>query len=194
MINKIDFYFDFISPYAYLAHKKIKKIEESSKNLNFVYKPILLGGLHKLAGITAPAFIEQKNNYMIKDCAMVAKKFNINFKFNSKFPISTVNLMRGVLILKDDILKNYIDAFFDAYWEFDINLSEKNEFVKIINKLNLNEENFFKEINNQKVKDDLRNRTDKAFEKKVFGSPTFIVNNKIFWGQDRLEYAIDEFR
>ena len=194
MINKIDFYFDFISPYAYLAHKKIKKIEESSKNLNFVYKPILLGGLHKLAGITAPAFIEQKNNYMIKDCAMVAKKFNINFKFNSKFPISTVNLMRGVLILKDDILKNYIDAFFDAYWEFDINLSEKNEFVKIINKLNLNEENFFKEINNQKIKDDLRNRTDKAFEKKVFGSPTFIVNNKIFWGQDRLEYAIDEFR
>ena len=194
MTNKIDFYFDFVSPYAYIAHKKIRKIEKTSKNLSFVYKPILLGGLHKLVGITAPAFIKQKSDYMTQDCKMVARKFNINFKFNSKFPISSVNLMRGVLILNDGILKNYIDACFDAYWKLDINLSEKNELVKIVNKLDLNEEYFFKEINNQKVKDDLRNKTEEAFEKKIFGAPTFFVNNKIFWGQDRLEYAIDEFR
>ena len=59
-MNKfIDFYFDFISPYSYLAHKRIREIQKEKK-IEFVYKPILLGGLHNLAGITAPALIKSK--------------------------------------------------------------------------------------------------------------------------------------
>ena len=76
MTKSIDFYFDFISPYSYLAYKKIIKLEE----LNINYKPILLGGLHKLGGITAPAFNERKMKNMKNDCELVAKKmiFNLN--------------------------------------------------------------------------------------------------------------------
>ena len=51
---------------------------------------------------------------------------------------------------------------------------------------------FFEDISNQKVKDELKSLTDKAFQNDVFGAPTFIVNNKLFWGQDRLEYALEE--
>ena len=76
MIKSIDFYFDFISPYSYLAFKKLKK-ENSQVNIN--YKPILLGGLHKLGGITAPAFNERKMKNMKNDCELVAKKNNIEF-------------------------------------------------------------------------------------------------------------------
>ena len=72
MTKEIDFYFDFISPYSYLAHHKIKTI----KNVNFNYKPVLVGGLHNLQGITAPAFIKAKLKHMISDCDLIAKKEN----------------------------------------------------------------------------------------------------------------------
>ena len=78
MTRKIDFYFDFISPYSYLAHKKIKIIRKE-KNINFNYKPILVGGLHNLQGITAPTFIKSKLKHMISDCNLIAKKNNIDF-------------------------------------------------------------------------------------------------------------------
>ena len=81
MSKSIDFYFDFISPYSFLAHKRIKKIEKT-ENIKFTYKPILLGGLHNLIGITAPAFINSKAKFMFRDCKMVSRKFNIKFKFN----------------------------------------------------------------------------------------------------------------
>ena len=73
MIKEIDFYFDFISPYTYLAHKKIQSLTDSIK-VN--YKPILLGGLHNLGGITAPAFIKPKLKHMINDCVLIAKKIS----------------------------------------------------------------------------------------------------------------------
>ena len=52
---------------------------------------------------------------------------------------------------------------------------------------------FFKNIENQKIKDELKKLTNNAFEKDIFGAPTFVVNDKIFWGQDRLDYALDEY-
>ena len=64
---------------------------------------------------------------------------------------------------------------------------------KLIRDLNIDSEEFFQSIKEQSVKDKLIKLTTDAFEKEVFGTPTFIVNNKIFWGQDRLEYALEEF-
>ena len=66
MTNLLDFYFDFISPYSYLAYKRLKKINLDNK-ININYKPILLGGLHKLGGITAPAFNQRKMKNMKND-------------------------------------------------------------------------------------------------------------------------------
>jgi len=107
MIKSIDFYFDFVSPYSFLAHKRIRKIENEEK-IKFIYKPILLGGLHNLIGITAPAFINPKAKFMVRDCKMVANKFDIKFKFNSKFPINSLNLLRGLLSINSDKKKTYI--------------------------------------------------------------------------------------
>ena len=115
MTKSIEFYFDFVSPYSFLAHKKIRKIE-NNENIKFIYKPILLGGLHNLIGITAPAFINPKAKFMVRDCKMVAKKFEIKFTFNPLFPINSINLMRGFLSINPDKKNTYIDYFFDAYF------------------------------------------------------------------------------
>ncbi len=188
MNNYIDFYFDIISPYAYIAYKKILK----RKNILLNYKPIFLGGLHNLAGIEAPAFNKYKMNNMKNDCDLVALKNNIEFKWNSKFPINSLNLMRGYLCVNEDKQDQYLNCFFDAYWKDNQDLSNSKNIDNLLNNLKIDSHKFYQFIKEQTIKDKLIKLTTEAFQKKVFGAPTFIVNNKIFWGQDRLEYALEE--
>ena len=189
MTRKIDFYFDFISPYSYLAHQKIK----TNKDVNFNYKPVLVGGLHNLQGITAPAFIKAKLKHMISDCDLIAKKDETTFIWNSKFPINSLNIMRGYLFLNNEAKGVYLNKMFDAYWKDDLDIS-KEEILKIVlEKCKINSNDFFEGIKNPKIKEELKIITQEAHDKEIFGAPTFVVNNKIFWGQDRLEFALDEY-
>jgi|TARA_B110001452_G_scaffold264677_1_gene268071 2-hydroxychromene-2-carboxylate isomerase len=192
MNKPFDFYFDFVSPYSFLAHKEIRKIEKKYQ-IKMKYKPILLGGLHNLHNIKAPAFIPAKAKFMIRDCKMVANKQKIDFKFNSYFPIKTLNLMRGVLVAQEDDCKSfYIDTIFNSIWNDGLNMNDQNIIDKILKNMNVNPKTFFLRSMSQNIKDQLKKKTSDAFEKGVFGAPTFFINNKIFWGQDRLEFAIIE--
>ena len=192
MNNSFQFFFDFISPYSFLAHKEIRKIEKKY-NIKVNYMPILLGGLHNLHKITPPAFIPSKARFMIRDCKMVAEKKNIKFKFNSYFPIKSLNLMRGVFIAEEDDVKSfYIDNIFDAIWRDGLNMNDQNIIDKVLKNLNINPKTFMLRCMTQINKEKLKTYTQEAFDKGIFGAPTFYVKNKIFWGQDRLEYAINE--
>ena len=192
MTKSIDFYFDIISPYAYLAYKQIISLKKERK-IQFNYKPILLGGLHKLAEITAPAFNEFKMKNMKNDCNIVALKKNIEFLWNDKFPINSIKIMRGYLSIDEEIKEIYLETFFNAYWKDNIDFNNIESFKKLLNTINLDSDKFFKDIEKNEIKEKLKEITELAFKKEVFGAPTFIVNDKLFWGQDRLEYAIEEF-
>jgi len=190
MTKEIDFYFDFISPYTYLAHKKIQSLP---KDIKINYKPILLGGLHNLQGITAPAFIKPKLKHMISDCNLIAKKDKSNFIWNSKFPINSLNIMRGYLYINVEKKDLYLNIMFDAYWKDNLDISNEGIFKTLLEKCKIEVISFFNGIKDTKIKDELKSVTQKAHEKGVFGAPTFIVNDKIFWGQDRLEFVLDEY-
>tara|TARA_B100001093_G_scaffold163852_1_gene156210 strand:- start:2 stop:586 length:585 start_codon:yes stop_codon:yes gene_type:complete len=192
MIKKIDFYFDFISPYSYLAHKKIKDIKQK-RGIDFDYKPVLIGGLHNLQGITAPAFIKPKLNHMMNDCKLIAKKNNCKFTWNINFPINSLNIMRGYIFINNEIKDLYLNIMFDAYWKDNLDIANEKIFKKLLIKCKINISEFFDGIKNIKIKDELKNVTQEAYDKEIFGAPTFVVNNKIFWGQDRLDFALDEF-
>ena len=192
MTKSFDFYFDFISPYSFLAYKKLKSLNKNN-NININYKPILLGGLHKLGDITAPAFNERKMKNMKNDCELVAKKNSIEFKWNNKFPVNSLNLMRGYLVLSKELKKKFFDLCFDAYWKDNVDLSDKKNLENVLDNCSINKDTFFKDIQDQKIKDELKQLTESAFKKDIFGAPTFVVNNQIFWGQDRLDYALDEY-
>ena len=192
MIKPLEFYFDFISPYSFLAHKQIKKIEDK-EGIKIIYKPVLLGGLHNLHGIKAPAFIPAKAKHMVRDCKLIAEKNNIRFKFNSYFPIRSLNLMRGVLVAEEDnVKKYYIDNIFNNIWQDGLNMNDTIVIQKILQNLNINPKTFSLRTTSSLIKDLLKKRTNDAYEKGVFGAPTFLVNNKIFWGQDRIEFALKE--
>mgnify|MGYP001365715053 FL=1 len=194
MTKFIDFYFDFSSPYAYIGYKEIKKLEKKN-SFKIKFMPIFLGGLHNAAGITPAAFIKLKSKYMIEDTKLVSKKKNISFHFNSYFPIKTINFMRGVLIAeKDNSEKNFVEKIFNAIWMDGLNMNDSIVINKVLKNIDLNPEIFLKKVSDQKVKDKLRKLTDDALKKKIFGVPAFVVNKKMFWGQDRLSYAIDEIK
>ena len=190
MTKELDFYFDFISPYTYLAYKKIQSLP---KNIKINYKPILLGGLHNLEGITAPAFIRPKLKHMINDCLLIAKKNNFYFKWNSKFPINSLNIMRGYFVINLNNKDKYIETMFNAYWKDDLDISKEEILKPLLDQCKIDKNIFFKTIKDLVIKENLKEATKNAHEKGIFGAPTFIVNNKIFWGQDRLEFALDEY-
>ena len=189
MTKKIDFYFDFISPYSFLAHKKIISSNDRNK---FNYKAILLGGLHNLGGITAPAFNERKMKNMKNDCNLIAKKNKIEFIWNDKFPINSLYLMRGYLFVNVDKKDKYFDLCFDAYWKNNEDISKEETIKNILSKCEIKTTDFETGIKDQKIKDELKDLTNIAFQNDIFGAPTFVVNGNLFWGQDRLEYALDE--
>ena len=191
MSKHIDFYFDFISPYSYLAHKKI--INLNQRNI-FNYKAILLGGLHNLGEVIAPAFNEKKMKNMKNDCILISKRNKIPFKWNEKFPINSLHLMRGFLVIDNNKKNKFIDLCFDAYWKDNLDISIEKNIKKILSDCEIDHDYFEKSIKELVIKNKLKELTSEAFKLDVFGAPTFLVNNKLFWGQDRLEYAIDELK
>ena len=180
MNKSFDFYFDFVSPYSFIAHKKIRRLEKKT-SIKIKYKPILLGGLHNLHNIKAPAFIPAKAKFMIRDCKMIADREKIKFKFNSYFPIKSLNLMRGVLVAQEDDFKSfYIDSIFNAIWKDGLNMNDQNIVDKILKNLEINPKTFLLRSSSQNIKENLKNRTNDAFEKGIFGSPSFLLIIKFF--------------
>ena len=192
MTKNLDFYFDFISPYSYLAFKRLNLLNRDNK-INIMYRPILLGGLHNLGKITPPAFNERKLKNMKNDCELVASKNNIEFKWNLKFPINSLYLMRGYLAVDENLKKKFFENCFDAYWKDNLDISDEETVDNIIKKSGLDKKKFLDDIKKNDIKEMLKKLTTNAFKKDIFGAPTFVVNNKIFWGQDRLDYAVDEY-
>ena len=131
MTKIIDFYFDFISPYSYLAYKRLCSLNKDNI-ININYKPILLGGLHNLGKITPPAFNKHKLKNMKNDCEMVAIKNKIKFQWNIKFPINSLYLMRGYLVIDNKFKKKYLELCFDAYWKDNIDISSQENLIKIL--------------------------------------------------------------
>ena len=143
--------------------------------------------------LKAPAFIPAKAKHMIRDCKLIAEKNNIKFKFNSYFPIRSLNLMRGVFVAEEDNFKSYyIDNIFDSIWQDGLNMNDENIIQKVLKNLNVNPKTFTLRATSSSIKESLKKRTSEAYEKGIFGAPTFVSNNKLFWGQDRIEFVLKE--
>tara|TARA_X000001036_G_scaffold385696_1_gene380350 strand:+ start:64 stop:378 length:315 start_codon:yes stop_codon:yes gene_type:complete len=101
--------------------------------------------------------------------------------------------MRGVLVAEEDNIKSYyIDVIFNTIWQDGLNMNDEIVIQKILKNINVNPKTFVLRTTSSLIKDSLRKKTNDAYEKGVFGAPTFVANNKIFWGQDRIEFALKE--
>ena len=101
--------------------------------------------------------------------------------------------MRGFLVIDKSKKDKFIDTCFDSYWKDNVDISIEENIQKILENCEIEKNSFRKDIDNPKTKDELKKLTSEAFDNDIFGAPTFVTKNKLFWGQDRLNYALDEF-
>ena len=101
--------------------------------------------------------------------------------------------MRGVFVAEEDNFKSYyIDNIFNAIWQDGLNINDENILQKILKNLNVNPKTFLLRVSSSSIKDLLKKKTSEAYEKGIFGAPSFVSNNKIFWGQDRIDFVLNE--
>lgn len=188
MSKNIIFYFDYGSPATYLAWTQMNNIIQEA-NANITMIPMLLGGVFKETGNASPATVPAKGKWMMADLKKHAKLYNVTFNSNSFFPINTLNLMRGAIAAnKMNIFDKYSEAIFSGIWVKDINLGDVTILQKYLAENNIDTDELFKLAQSDEVKTELINNTKSAVEKGVFGAPTFIVDNEIIFGQDRLNF------
>ena len=188
---KIEFHFDFGSPNAYLTHLVIPDIEKRL-GIKFKYVPILLGGVFKLTNNAAPAEtlagIRNKVEYQEIETRRFIKKHKITkFKRNPFFPVNTLKLMRGAAsLLGEDDFRHYVDQIFMHMWEEPKKMDEDAVFRTALISSGLPAQKILESVIQPEIKSRLLHLTSQSVEKGTFGSPTFFLDDEIFFGKDKL--------
>ena len=188
MTKTVTFYFDYGSPATYLAWTQINNIiEEANATLTMI--PMLLGGVFKETGNVSPATVPAKGKWMNNDLKKHAELYNVEFNSNSFFPINTLNLMRGAIAAQNmDIFQKYSEAIFTGIWVKDVNLGDISILQDYLDKSDINTVKLFDLAQSDEVKTILIQNTKEAVAKGVFGAPTFLIDDELIFGQDRLNF------
>ena len=189
MTKTVEFYFDFGSPNAYLAYKRLRAILERT-GAALAYRPMLLGGVFKATGNASPMTVELKSKWSTFDLPMWARYYGVPFKPNPFFPINTLALMRGAVAAQiDGIFERYHPAIYKAMWVDGRNLNDMAEVAAVLGEAGLDARKVGGRIQDQDVKDRLKATTDEAVARGVFGAPTSFVGDMMFFGNDRLPFV-----
>lgn len=195
MVERVEFFFDLISPYSYLAHTQLGRICREVE-AELIYRPILLGAVHKASGAKAATEIPAKERYMWRDLRLWAEYYGVPMQFPEPFPFRTLKTMRAAVWLQE---QNALDAFtreaFALYWQESgapKGLEEADEdgpLTEVARRLGIPPEDLLEGASSPEVKEVLKEATGEALERGLFGAPTFFVAGEMFWGNDRLHFV-----
>ena len=189
MAKRVEFYFDVGSPSGYLAWTQLPAIAREA-GAEIDYRPILLGGIFKATGNTSPAEVPAKGRYLSMDLARFARRYDVPLVYNSAFPINTIGLMRGAVAAQQaGQLEAYLDVIYPAFWARDVDLGKPEEVVRCLRERDLDTEFLMRRTQEDDVKVALRQLSDAAVARGLFGIPTMFVDDEMFFGQDRLEFV-----
>lgn len=194
-METVEFYYDLVSPYSYLAHREVSRIcEEYGAEL--ALKPMLLGAVHNAVGLQAPVEIKPKARYQTKDIQRWAEQYGLPMDFPSPFPFRTLKTMRAAMFLKD---RGELEAFtreaFALYWEeggAPKGLEEADEdgpVSEVARRIGVEPDEVLAGASAPEAKEALKYSTSGALERGVFGAPAFFVGDEMFWGNDRLHFV-----
>jgi 2-hydroxychromene-2-carboxylate isomerase len=189
MPNPIDFYFDFSSPYSFLASEQIEAIA-ARHGRAVTFRPILLGVVFRSSG-SAP-LTEQygpKARYSVMDFERSARFAGVAYRHPSKFPIGAVAAARAVLWLqrhRPEQANPFVHAVFRAFFQDDRDISDPAVVAAIAQSIGLDGGRLVEAAQAPEIKDALRRQVEDAIAFGVFGAPTIVVDGEVFWGNDRL--------
>jgi 2-hydroxychromene-2-carboxylate isomerase len=190
MPSPVDFYFDFSSPYGYLAAGKIDDIAaRHGRKVN--WRPILLGAVFKITGQQPLTAIPLKGAYSKHDLYRSARLYRVPFEIPSKFPLATTGACRVFYYVSDRdpaLGRRLALAVFEAYFNGDRDISSNEVVAEIAAKAGVDKDGLYSALNDPALKDRLRTEVETALARGVFGSPYIIVDDEPFWGADRLDH------
>lgn len=191
MVKTIDFYYDFGSPNAYVAHKVLPDIAART-GATLSYKPILLGGLFKITNNQPPmvAFsgIAGKPEHMRQQMARFLRRYGIPFTFNSHFPVMTTALMRGAVFAQGQEWEaRYIDEMYKAVWVEDLKMDDPAVIADRLAAADLPAQEIIDAAQSDAVKKALFAATEAAKDRGAFGSPAMFVGKEHFFGKDSFD-------
>jgi 2-hydroxychromene-2-carboxylate isomerase len=189
MANPIDFYFDFSSPYGYLASTRIDALA-AKHGRSVVWRPHLLGAVFKINDQRPLASIPLKSDYTARDLARSARLLKVPFKLPTKFPVGATAPSRAFYWLNDKdpaLAKRLAQALYHAYFAEDRDISSPEVTCDVAERLEVDRAELAQALNDPAVKERLRTEVDAAIARGVFGSPYIVVDGEPFWGSDRLD-------
>lgn len=177
-MKTIEWYFDFVSPYSYLALYRLKEL----KDCTVEYRPVLFAGLLGHFGQKGPAEIAAKRLWTYRWCTWWAQKLGVPFRFPAKHPFNPLPYLRLAIAL--ECRPDAVLHIFDDIWTSAQDAGEPHRFERLCRQLGVDPER----LAGQEVKDALKRNTDAAAARGVFGVPSFVVDGEVFWGADAIDF------
>ena len=194
-MKTVEFFFDVGSPAAYLAWTQLPAICGSCDGIEF--RPMLLGGVFQATGNQSPATIPAKGSYMMRDLQLHARHYGVPFEQNPHFPINTLTLMRAataVQMQQPERFGAFVDAVYRAIWVDQKNMNDAQVVAAVVQQAGFDTAKLMAQANDPQVKERLKQVTQDAVTRGVFGAPTFFVDGQMFWGQDRLDFVRQQLK
>ena len=188
MSEPITFYFDFTSPYSYLASERIDELA-AKYGRKVKWRPIMLGAAFKASGMPLLVTIPLKGEYSKRDFDRSARYMGIPYKFPPKFPVSSLSAARGYYWLHGQDCaraRAFARAVFRAYWTEGRDISDLAVVLEVARGQGIDAAAFEAAIATPEIKERVKQETDAAIAQGMFGAPYFMVDGEPFWGADRL--------
>ena len=183
-MKQCSFYFDIISPYAYFAFKQLDSLPAS---LRVELKPVLFAGLLGHWGSKGPAEIPPKRIFTYQFAQWYANHHNIKFRCPPAHPFNPLPGLR--LAIAAGCTADAIDKIFSFVWGDGLDFGDEHAWQQLISAVSQNGEP--KSLDSVEVKQALRDNTDTAIAEGVFGVPSYVIDEKVFWGVDALPMVLD---
>lgn len=194
MGREVEFFFDYGSPASYLAWTQLPGLAKRT-GATVRHRPMLLGGVFKATGNSAPGNVPAKGAWMQQDLRRFAARYGVPFARNPHFPVNTLGLMRGAAAAQEDgLLDAYSAAVFPAMWVEGRNMGEPAVLAEVLAAAGIDAARLLARAAEDEVKQALKRTTDEAVGRGVFGAPTFFVGSEMFFGQDRLDFVEEALR
>jgi 2-hydroxychromene-2-carboxylate isomerase len=188
MSHPIHFYFDFSSPYGYLAAEQIEALGKRA-NREVIWHPILLGVIFKATGGQPLTMAPMKGDYSLNDFKRSAAFYGLSYNAPTVFPIASQNTCRAVLWAQKqdhEKAKQLALAFYRGFFVQDRDIGKLDVIADIAKAQGFDPDALVAAIQTDEIKNELKANVEAAIALKVFGSPFFIVDGEQFWGADRL--------
>jgi 2-hydroxychromene-2-carboxylate isomerase len=190
--RKLEFWYEFASTYSYIAAMRIERLAEAA-GVTVAWKPFLLGPIFYAQGWDTSPFniYPAKGKYMVRDLERLAAAEGLPFKLPSPFPQNSLQAARLAIVgVQEGWVAAFSKAVYLAEFRDGANISDRAVLEGILRSLKLEPDQLFARIAATEVKERLKQQTELAQENGVFGAPTFLVGDELYWGNDRLEEAL----